>query len=127
VIEKDTRPVNLDLTTIHLPITGVVSILHRISGVAIFFGFLTFVWMLDRSLSSESSFQALTIQLEEPLFKIFLILMISGFLYHFFAGIKHLLADIFGIGETLKSSVLLSWIVLALFIFSALFSSLFIW
>ena len=127
MIEKDTRPVNLDLTTIHLPITGVVSILHRISGVAIFFGFLTFVWMLDRSLSSKSSFQALTIQLEEPLFKIFLILMISGFLYHFFAGIKHLLADIFGIGETLKSSVLLSWIVLALFIFSALFSALFIW
>ena len=127
MIEKDTRPVNLDLTTIHLPITGVVSILHRISGVAIFFGFLTFVWMLDRSLSSESSFQTLTIQLEEPLFKIFLILMISGFLYHFFAGIKHLLADIFGIGETLKSSVLLSWIVLALFIFSALFSALFIW
>ena len=127
MIEKDTRPVNLDLTTIHLPITGVVSILHRISGVVIFFGFLTFVWMLDRSLSSESSFQALTIQLEEPLFKIFLILMISGFLYHFFAGIKHLLADIFGIGETLKSSVLLSWTVLALFIFSALFSALFIW
>ena len=127
MIEKDTRPVNLDLTTIHLPITGVVSILHRISGVVIFFGFLTFVWMLDRSLSSESSFQALTIQLEEPLFKIFLILMVSGFLYHFFAGIKHLIADIFGIGETLKSSVLLSWIVLALFIFSALFSALFIW
>ena len=125
--EKDTRPVNLDITTMHLPINGVVSILHRISGVAIFFVFLFFVWILDRSLTSESSFQELVLQLDKPSFKIFIILALSGFLYHLLAGIKHLLADIFGIGETLKSAELLSWITLLLFLFSVLFSVLLIW
>jgi len=127
VSEKDTRPVNLDITTMHLPINGVVSILHRISGVAIFFVFLSFVWILDRSLTSESSFQELVLQLDKPSFKIFIILALSGFLYHLLAGIKHLLADIFGIGETLKSAELLSWITLLLFLFSVLFSVLLIW
>ena len=127
MIEKDTRPVNLEITTMHLPITGVVSILHRISGVAIFFTFLSFVWILDRSLTSESSFQELVLQLDKPSFKIFIILALSGFLYHLLAGIKHLLADIFGIGETLKSAELLSWITLLLFLFSVLFSVLLIW
>ena len=127
MIEKDTRPVNLEITTMHLPITGVVSILHRISGVAIFFTFLSFVWILDRSLTSESSFQELVLQLDKPLFKTFIILTLSGFLYHLLAGIKHLLANIFGIGETLKSSEFLSWLTLLLFLFSVLFSVLFIW
>jgi succinate dehydrogenase / fumarate reductase cytochrome b subunit len=127
VIEKDTRPVNLDLTTIHLPIIGVVSFLHRLSGVAIFFGFLSFVWILDRSLRSESSFQSLIIQLEAPFLKVFLILLVSAFLYHLLAGVKHLLADIFGIGETLKSSEILSWLTLFLFILSFLFSITFLW
>ena len=127
MIEKDTRPVNLDLTTIHLPIIGVVSFLHRLSGVAIFFGFLSFVWILDRSLRSESSFQSLIIQLEAPLLKVFLILLVSAFLYHLLAGVKHLLADIFGIGETLKSSEILSWLTLFLFILSFLFSITFLW
>ena len=127
MIEKDTRPVNLDITTMHLPINGVVSILHRISGVAIFFVFLSFVWILDRSLTSESSFHDLVLLLGKPSFKTFIILALSGFIYHLLAGIKHLLADIFGIGETLKSAELLSWITLLLFLFSVLFSVLLIW
>jgi succinate dehydrogenase / fumarate reductase cytochrome b subunit len=31
------RPKHLDLATIRLPIPGIVSILHRVSGVALFF------------------------------------------------------------------------------------------
>ncbi|MDG2061456.1 MAG: succinate dehydrogenase, cytochrome b556 subunit [SAR86 cluster bacterium] len=127
MIEKDTRPVNLDLTTMHLPISGVVSILHRICGVAIFFGFLSFVWILDRSLSSKSSFQSLLVQLETPFLKVFMILMVSAFLYHLLAGIKHLLADFFGIGETLRSSQILSWVTLFLFMCSLLLSIVFLW
>ncbi|MCH1448834.1 MAG: succinate dehydrogenase, cytochrome b556 subunit, partial [Litoricolaceae bacterium] len=32
------RPVNLDLTTFSFPITAIASILHRVSGVILFFG-----------------------------------------------------------------------------------------
>ncbi|MDA8602687.1 succinate dehydrogenase, cytochrome b556 subunit, partial [Gammaproteobacteria bacterium] len=35
---KDTRPVNIDLTTIRFPLTAILSITHRITGVIIFVG-----------------------------------------------------------------------------------------
>ena len=56
VIEKDNRPVNLNLLTISLPIIGLSSILHRISGVAVFFSFPLIVWVFSISLKSENSF-----------------------------------------------------------------------
>ena len=52
------RPVNLDIGTIQLPITSYVSILHRVSGVVLFAAIAIFLWVLDASLSSEESFNA---------------------------------------------------------------------
>ena len=53
------RPVNLDIGTIKLPITSYVSILHRVSGVILFFAVAIFLWMLESSLASEASFNQL--------------------------------------------------------------------
>ncbi|SVC91545.1 uncharacterized protein METZ01_LOCUS344399, partial [marine metagenome] len=52
---QEKRPVHLNLFA-YLPITSLVSILHRISGFALFLTFLVLVWLLDRSLLSEESF-----------------------------------------------------------------------
>ena len=60
VIEKDNRPVNLNLLTISLPIIGLSSILHRISGLAVFFSFPLIVWVFSISLESENSFLMLS-------------------------------------------------------------------
>jgi len=115
VIEKDNRPVNLNLLTINLPIIGVSSILHRISGLAVFICFPLLVWLLSISLESEKRFSDLQNSFQEMvLFKLVIFLIFVGFIYHLLAGVKKLLSEVFGFGETLKSGSLLSWTVFGL-------------
>ena len=45
-----------DLPTYRLPAAGIVSILHRISGLIMFLLLPLIVWMFDTSVSSEISF-----------------------------------------------------------------------
>ena len=120
--EKDNRPVYLNPLTTNLPIIGVSSILHRISGFALFSIFLVSVWMLDKSLSSEEDFLILVNDLNNLLgLKLILFLFSLGLLYHALLGIKKLLSDAFGIGEELKSGTLISWTFNFIFLFVALF------
>ena len=115
VIEKDNRPVNLNLLTINLPIIGLSSILHRISGLAVFICFPLLVWLLSISLESEKRFSDLQNSFQEMvLFKVVIFLIFVGFIYHLLAGVKKLLSEVFGFGETLKSGNLLTWTVFGL-------------
>ena len=99
---KDNRPVNLDIGSIQLPITAYVSILHRVSGVAIFFGMAVLLGLLDYSLSSADDFASVTTALSENACLKFVVwLVLSGLIYHTIAGVKHLIMDL-GIGETLE-------------------------
>ncbi len=123
MIEKDNRPVNLNLLTISLPIIGVSSILHRISGLAVFFSFPLVVWLFSISLKSEESFSSLANLYQTSLIlKAMTYLFLVGFSYHLLAGFKKLVSDAFGVGETLQSGRMLSWIVFgATFIVAMLF------
>lgn len=96
------RPVNLDISTIQLPITAYVSILHRVSGAFLLAGVLVLMWMLDASLTSEESFNELKALLTQPIFKIVVWLVVAGLAYHLAMGIRHLIMDM-GIGEGLES------------------------
>lgn len=102
---NDKRPVNLDIGTIHLPITAYVSILHRVSGVALFVITGLFIWMFDSSLASEESFNSLKSALTHPFAQLVLWGMLAALAYHLVAGIRHLFMDC-GIGETLEGGVL---------------------
>ena len=51
------RPKHLDLARIRLPVPGFVSILHRVSGVALFFSLPLLIYLLHGSLSSASANQ----------------------------------------------------------------------
>ena len=123
VIDKDNRPVNLNLLTISLPIIGLSSILHRISGVAVFFSFPLIVWVFSISLKSENSFLMLSNLLQNSIaFKAITFLILVGFSYHLLAGIRKLISDAFGVGETLESGRVLSWLVFgATFLMAVLF------
>ena len=123
VIEKDNRPVNLNLLTISLTIIGLSSILHRISGVAVFFSFPLIVWVFSISLKSENSFLMLSNLLQNSIaFKVITFLILVGFSYHLLAGIRKLISDAFGVGETLESGRVLSWLVFgATFLMAVLF------
>lgn len=98
---KKNRPVNLDISTIKLPITAYVSILHRVSGVALFAGVAILLWMLDTSLSSVNGFTELQATLTSPLSQFIIWLTLAGLVYHMVAGIRHLIMDA-GIGEDLE-------------------------
>ena len=91
------RPVNLDIGTIKLPITSLVSITHRISGVIMFFAVGIFLWMLESSLASEQSFNDLGQLLSNPICQFILWGSLAALAYHAIAGIRHLIMD-FGVG-----------------------------
>ena len=89
--------------------------MHRISGLIVFLAFPLIVWLFSISLESEESFSYLQNQFEQLLvFKTIIFLLFVDFLYHVLAGVRKLLADAFGIGETLHSGKLISWVVFGL-------------
>lgn len=98
---KDTRPVNLNLLAFRWPIPAITSILHRISGVFIFFGIAALLYLLDLSLSSQAGFDEAATLLSGTAVKLIIWAIASGILYHLIAGIKHLIMDL-GYGETIE-------------------------
>lgn len=96
---KNERPVNLDISTIRLPLAAITSITHRISGVILFVGIGILMWMLDKSLSSRAGFDELQDTLTSPLVTFVVWGVLSALAYHMVAGVKHLLMDL-GFGES---------------------------
>jgi succinate dehydrogenase / fumarate reductase, cytochrome b subunit len=92
------RPKYLSLTAllfeIRLPLPGWVSILHRISGLLLFFAVVWLLFMLDRSLASEAGFESVRRYAGLPLVKISLLVLIWAYCHHFCAGIRFLFLDL---------------------------------
>jgi succinate dehydrogenase / fumarate reductase cytochrome b subunit len=77
-----------------MPPSAMVSILHRISGAALFLALPLLLWMFDLSLISENSFDRMAAMASGWLVKLILLFLIWGFLHHFVAGIRYLLLDL---------------------------------
>ena len=89
------RPVYLNLVRIRLPLPGIVSILHRLSGAALYLiGLPLLLYGVQCSLASPEAFDNFRAALANPLAKIVLIGLIWAYLHHFFAGIRFLLLDV---------------------------------
>jgi succinate dehydrogenase / fumarate reductase cytochrome b subunit len=89
------RPVYLDLARIRLPLPGLVSILHRISGTLLFLvGIPLLLAGLAASLESADSYAGVRAAFANPLAKLVLIGFLWAYLHHFFAGIRFLLLDL---------------------------------
>ena len=110
---KDTRPVNLDIGTINLPVTAYASITHRVTGVLMFFASFLMLWALDMSLASEASFNHVASILGSPFPRFIAWGIASVLTYHALAGVKHLIMDA-GVGETMQGGVIGARIVFAL-------------
>lgn len=90
-----------DLPGYRLPLAGLVSILHRISG-AIMFVLLPFIiWMFDVSVSSEISFARFKGVFNSGwglapgwFMKLVLLALIWAYLHHLIAGLRHLWMDV---------------------------------
>ena len=89
------RPKFLDVHILAaaLPIPGKVSILHRISGVALFAMLPILLAVLSGSLSSGEAFEYYKSWADNALVKLILIGVLWAFCHHLFAGIRFLLLD----------------------------------
>ena len=88
------------IATYRLPPAGIVSILHRVSGVGMFLLMPFIIWMFDASVTSEISYAGFTSVFSSGagflpgwLFKLIALGLIWAFLHHFIAGVRHLWMD----------------------------------
>ncbi len=120
------RPIHLNLTKIRLPVPGLVSILHRVSGFGMFLFAWTMLWLLQMVLQSPETFEQVRACAQSWIARVFLTGMAWAFLHHFFAGIRFLLLDVH-IGTELETTRRMSWLVLALGIGGTLIVGAKIW
>ena len=89
-----------DLPSYRLPAAGIVSILHRVSGVLMFALLPFIIWLFDTSDSSEISFGRFTAAFTAGigfvpgvLIKLITLALIWAYLHHFIAGVRHVWMD----------------------------------
>lgn len=88
---------NIHITQIlgyRLPMAGIVSILHRVSGVLLFLALPLLLWMFELSLTSELSYERLRGFAGSILVKLVLVALAWAFLHHLVAGIRFLVLDL---------------------------------
>ena len=99
------RPVyrNIHITQIigyRLPPAGIVSILHRVSGLLMFLLLPFVIWLFDKSVTSEPSYDEFASAFSVGigfvpgfLIKLVALALIWAYLLHFIAGVRHLWMD----------------------------------
>ncbi len=90
---KDNRPKYLNLLKIRLPITGIASINHRLSGLILFLAIPVSLYLFQLSLTSEAGFSKTLMSLSSPWIKVALVLLTWSFVHHLLAGFRFLLID----------------------------------
>jgi succinate dehydrogenase / fumarate reductase cytochrome b subunit len=121
-----TRPVNLNLFQVRLPVMAISSILHRISGVFLFLTLPYLLWALNTSLVSQVGFTEIQQTFHQPASKCLWILIITAFIYHLAAGLRHLLMD-FGYAESRSLGAFTAWVVIAIGLVGGILVGVFLW
>ncbi len=107
------RPKYLNLVKIKQPLPAIVSILHRISGVLLFFpGLPLLLYSLQQVLESPESYAQFQFVIANPIIKWGFIFFLWALVHHFCAGIRHLALDLH-LGSTLEGARLGSKLVVA--------------
>ena len=98
-----TRPGTMrlvDAVKYRLPLAGVVSILHRVSGIVMFALLPLIIWLFDVSVTSEMSYERFTAAFGAGIgflpgwfIKLVGLALIWAYLHHFIAGVRHLWMD----------------------------------
>ena len=123
---KKQRPVYLNLTQIQLPTAGLSSILHRISGIIMFVAIGILLWLLDLSLLSQESFEMVALMLTNDLFKFIVWGILTAFVYHLLAGIRHMIMDA-GYWEELNSGTLSAQITIGVSVVLSIMLGVWLW
>lgn len=120
------RPKHLALLKISLPLPGIVSILHRVSGLLLFLSLPFLLWLLQSSLRSIETWTMLANLVHMPLVKLVILGLAWAFYHHLCAGMRYLFLD-FHIGIDLPKARLSSKLVVAASLLMTLITGVLIW
>ncbi|PKL95109.1 MAG: succinate dehydrogenase, cytochrome b556 subunit, partial [Gammaproteobacteria bacterium HGW-Gammaproteobacteria-8] len=112
-MNSNQRPLSPHLQIYRPQWTSVLSILHRISGVALSAGTVLMVVWLAGLAAGEAAFESTLTVFAHPLVLIALVAWTLALFYHLLTGIRHLLWDT-GMLFDLKSARASGWLVAAL-------------
>lgn len=87
------RPLSPHLQVYRPQITSVLSITHRITGVALSAGTLVLAWWLVAAAASDEAYATISGVLRSPIGLLFLFGWTAALWYHFCNGIRHLAWD----------------------------------
>ena len=121
-MKKQDLPLSPHLQIYKPQITSLLSISHRISGVALNFMLVILVLGLLCITLGESYFELLISLITFFPIKIIIFLAILGFSYHFLNGIRHIIWD-FGFLLGNRSSAIFGYFIIATSIISSIFIS----
>lgn len=88
------RPLSPHLQVYRLPLTAILSITHRITGVILSLGLVFLVWELLQIVTDPLGYESTRTFLQSWLGRVFLWLWTLSLFVHFNHGIRHLLWDI---------------------------------
>ena len=117
------RPISPHLQVYRLPITGILSISHRLTGVLLSFALIIIVYVFASIALGEASYQILQQQLSGWIGKFIYSILVYALVFHLCHGVRHLIWDIgkgfdrhqltrFSVYEILASLILtLVWLI----------------
>ncbi|NOQ14268.1 MAG: succinate dehydrogenase, cytochrome b556 subunit [Methyloprofundus sp.] len=111
-MEQRKRPLSPHLQAYRLPLTGIVSITHRMTGVLLTAGLVLFVVSLAMIQGGASSYHTMQGFIQQPLVEIAIWLMVYALFFHLCHGIRHLIWDL---GEGYEKPLMNYYILLELF------------
>jgi len=107
---KDNRPKYLNLFKIRLPIMGIASINHRLSGLILFLSIPVSLYLFQLSLSNQTGFTEALSCLSSPWIKLAIVVLLWSFVHHLLAGFRFLLIDR-NLGISLSAARKTAWFV----------------
>ena len=107
------RPTSPHLQIYRLPLTALLSITHRITGVILALGSVVLVWILAAAADSVEYYQAMIPHLQSWYGQLFLVGFVFSLYLHFCNGVRHLFWDV-GYGFELETVDLTAKLAIAL-------------
>ena len=106
------RPLSPHLTVYRWPVTMTVSILHRVTGSALYFGTLLIAWWLVAAATSEAHFDFVSAIYGSWIGRLVLLGYTWALLHHMLGGLRHLIWDT-GVGLEKHTASKIAWVTIA--------------
>ncbi len=92
-IAQARRPLSPHLSIYRPMLTMMMSIAHRVTGAALYFGTLLLIWYLVAAVSGDAAFATVSWFMRSFFGQLILFGFTFALLHHFFGGVRHLIWD----------------------------------